>query len=127
MKQYQINGKTFSLEQIAAIFPHEQLMLTHLSIMPVGEVADDCFNEAITRLPDAPDGITLALTTDQLATIIHALGIASDQFVKLSATCHAMGNTRHTQDPALRDAGNAYTQRACDLVDLMLVLREGAK
>ena len=84
----------------------------------------------ILRLMDTnytPDGVTLTLTTEQLTTVIHALGIAGDQFVKLAASCHAMGNTRHTQDTALRDAGNTYTQRACDLVDLMLVLREGAK
>ncbi len=65
--------------------------------LEIGESWDDGNgSETVTRLPDAPDGVTLTLSHDQLVTVIHALGIAERHATNLvNKTCVDLINVRN--------------------------------
>lgn len=125
-KLFEINGKTFSLEQIAAFNPDDQHMLTQLSIMPIGESWDDGNgSETVTRIADAVDAPNVLVTTEQLHLIIRALGVAERQLSRLHRD--AIENTINVH--GARDIAdqlrqvNHFHEDACSMVDLIAYLK----
>lgn len=92
--------------------------------LEVGESWDDGNgSETVTRLADA-DTISITLTTDQLATVIHALGIAERHVTDLvNKTCVDTINVRNHIPTAAQTAMQAeFNRMAWGFADLNVML-----